>query len=44
MIDWLDQHNGAVTAIATAALVVVTTIYVILTRNLARAEGAATAV
>lgn len=35
MIHWLDTHSGAVTALATVALVIVTTVYVRLTARLA---------
>lgn len=34
MISYLDQHNGAVTAIATVALTVITAIYAFLTRRM----------
>lgn len=35
-MHWLDQHSGSLTAIATAALVIITAIYVVLTRRLAK--------
>jgi hypothetical protein len=36
-LDWLDVHGGAVIALATVVLVIVTTVYVWLTRRMVAA-------
>ena len=37
VVPWLDAHSGAITAIATIVLVIVTAVYVVLTKRLAQA-------
>jgi len=39
-VHWLDQHSGAIVAIATAVLVIITATYVGLTRSLTKAAAA----
>ncbi len=42
VFGWLDQHNGAVTALATAALALLTAVLALLNRGLLRATAKAT--